>query len=119
MLRFGMPAEVMGEADGGAVAGAAAELPVAGAPEQLQIDLVGHAQARSADGVAEAFETAVDLARNRAVAIVAAVEHVMRCASGIGEAEILHQHEFGNRKTVVHFDEVDLFDRGFRISASA
>src|SRR5271163_2703768 len=69
-----------------------AELPLAGAPQQLGIDLERHAQARGADGMAEALQPAIDLTRLRAVAIEAPFANLVGSTTFVCEAEVLHRH---------------------------
>ena len=88
----------------GALAGAGATL-------QLQIHLVDHADARSADRMAEALQAAVDLAGDLAVAVVEAVEHVLHGAALGRDVEVLQRHEFGNGEAVVAFHETELLTR--------
>src|SRR5262249_7203051 len=64
-------AEIVGHADPGIL-----ELARAGPTLELQVHLVQHAQARGADRMAETLQPAVDLARDLAVGVVEAVEHV-------------------------------------------
>src|SRR3546814_8521978 len=64
------------------------ELPIAGAAAKLVIDLIGHAQARGAHRMAEAFEPAVGLARDSAAEIIFAVENVKSRAARIRQARI-------------------------------
>src|SRR3546814_1074066 len=45
------------------------------------------------------------LARHRAVAVEAAIENIESRSAGVGQAEILHRDELGNRETVVHFGQ--------------
>ena len=118
MLRLGMPPRLWVSPIAGPCPARPRSLALAGAPEQLQIDLVGHAQAGGADRMAEALQAAVDLAGNGAVAVVSAVEHVVRRPADVGEAQILHQHQLGDREAIVHLDQIDL-SRGLRMPASA
>src|SRR5215472_10656257 len=76
-------------------------LPRAGASLHLQIDLVDHAQARCADGMAEAFEPAIDLAWHLAVGVVEAVEHVFDGAAFGRDIEILHGDQLGDGEAVM------------------
>ncbi len=111
MLRLGMPPRLCVSPMDGPWPGAAAKLALARAPEQLQVDLVRHAQAAGADRMAEALETAVDLAGDGAVPVVAAIEYIVRRPADVGQSEILHQHELGDREAVVHLDQIDLLAR--------
>ena len=86
----------------------AGQLAFAGASQQLRVDLIGHAQARGADGVTETFQTAVDLARLRAVAVVAAGEDVGRRAALIGKPEILHRDKLGDGEAIVDLGQREL-----------
>src|SRR3546814_13844831 len=45
------------------------------------------------------------LARHRAVAVEAAIENIESRSAGVGQAEILHRDELGNRETVVPFGQ--------------
>src|SRR5256714_10697263 len=72
-VALGEAAEIVGEAEHGLLL----PLALAGAALHLQVHFVDHAQARSADRVAEALEAAVDLAGHLAVRVVEAVEHVL------------------------------------------
>src|SRR5215475_45244 len=65
-------------------------LALAGAALHLQIALVEHAQARGADGMAEAFEAAIDLARHLAVGIVEAVQDVLPALALAGDVQVFH-----------------------------
>src|SRR5262245_11218507 len=71
-------AQVVGQAEG-----RRPYLSLAGTPEKLRIDLVDHAQSGGAHRMPETLEAAVRLARNRAVAIVAAIENVRYGAPGV------------------------------------
>src|SRR5579862_8052506 len=68
----GRAAQIVRHADPGRF-----ELARAGAALKLQVHLVEHAQARGADGMTEAFQAAVDLARQLAVGVVEAVHDVL------------------------------------------
>src|SRR5271163_4598222 len=71
-----------------------AELALARAPQQLRIDLERHAQARRANGMTEALQPAIDLARLRAVAIEPPIADLEGSTALVREAEVLHRHEF-------------------------
>src|SRR5262249_1634832 len=75
---------------------------------QLEPHLVHHAQPARADRVTEALETAVGIHRLRAVAVEAAVEHVLPRLPARREAHVLHQHELGRREAIVHLGHADL-----------
>src|SRR3546814_12933892 len=70
--------------------------------------LVDHPQSRRADRVAEAFQPAVDLAWDGAVGVVKAVEHVAPAFAFLGDVQILHRHQLGDRETVMHLDQAQL-----------
>src|ERR1044072_3197768 len=53
------------------------ELPRAGATLELQGHLIKEAKAGSSGGVAEAFESAIDLTGNLTIGVVEAVHHVL------------------------------------------
>ncbi len=110
-------AEIMGEPD----ARQFLALALAGAALQLQIHLVDHPQPRRADRMAETFQPAVDLAGQGPLGVVETVEHVEDRAALGGNMQVFHGHQFGHGKTVMHFDQVDLFagvgDPGFAIGA--
>src|SRR5215510_5678939 len=78
-------AEIVGEAENRLLLA----LALAGAALHLEIKLVEHAEARGADGMAEAFEAAIDLAGKRAAGIEDAVHDVADRAALRREAEIL------------------------------
>ena len=59
----------------------------------------------------EAFETAVDLARQLAVRVVETVHDIAPPLAFAADVEVFHRHEFGNGETVVHFGEAHLFAR--------
>ena len=59
------PAEVLGEAQR-----RAGQLPLAGTPQKLGVDLIDHAQTGGTDRMAEALQATVGLARHRAIAVV-------------------------------------------------
>src|SRR5262245_33634327 len=63
------------------------ELAGAGAALELQVHLVEHAQARGADRMAEALQAAVDLAGDRAIGVVEAVEHVFPALTGLRDVQ--------------------------------
>src|SRR5689334_15877241 len=65
-------------------------LALAGAALHLQVHLVDHAQARGADGVAEALEAAVDLAGHLAVRVVETVEDVLDGTPFGRDVQVLH-----------------------------
>src|SRR5215467_12774020 len=92
-------AEIVGHADPGIL-----ELARAGPALELQIHLVEHAQARGADRMAGALQPAVDLARDLAVGVVEAVEHVLPALARLGDVQVLHGHELGDREAVMHFE---------------
>src|SRR5690606_23297170 len=73
---IGHPAQVMRQANA-----RIGQLPLAGSPLQLVIDLIGHAQARGCNRMAEAFEPAVDLAGQAAIPVEKAIEDVMHRAT--------------------------------------
>ena len=82
-------------------------------PQKLQIDFICHAQACRTDRMAEAFQAAVDLAGYRAIPIIAAVAYVVGCTTFVRQSQIFHQHKLGDRKAIVHFDQVDGASRIF------
>ena len=103
-LRLGMPPRLCVSPSAGEP-----QLPLAGAAEQLQVDLVGHAQAGRADRVAEALQARRRSGRgSRRRGRSGRRARRARRAPGIGEPEILHQHQLGDREAVVHFHQVDL-----------
>ena len=73
--------------------------------------------------MAEAFQSAVDLARDLSIGIVEALKHVLHCSSLGRDVEVLQGHEFGDGKAVVTFDKADLLarsvDAGLAIGASS
>src|ERR1700678_200207 len=77
-------------------------------PEQLVIDFIHHAQARRGDRMTEAFEAAIDLAREPAIAIVESIQNVAHGPPLVRQEQILHGHELGNRQAVIHLDEAEL-----------
>jgi hypothetical protein len=81
------------------------------AAEQLQIVLVDHPDAGSADRMAEALEAAVDLAGQGAVSIEEAVEHVFPAFAGFGDVQVLHGDHLSHREAIVHFEQTDLLAR--------
>lgn len=91
--------------------------------EELKIHLVDHAKPRSADGMAETFESTVDLAGDRAVMVVEAVQDIAGGLAARGDAEIFHRDEFGDREAIVDFHHGDLFagmgDASLGVSALA
>src|SRR5215212_8519649 len=76
-------AEIVGHADARILELARPRLAL-----QLQVHLVEHAQARSADRMAEALQPAVDLAGDLAVGVVEAVEHVFPALAGLGDVQV-------------------------------
>ena len=54
--------------------------------------------------MAEALEAAVDLAGDRAIGVVEAVEHVLPALAGLGDVQVLHGHEFGDGETVMDLE---------------
>ena len=71
------------------------DLPRARLAAQLEPHLVHHAEPARADRVAEALEPAVGIHRLRAVAVEAAVEHVLPALPARREAHVLHQDQLG------------------------
>ena len=69
---------------------------------QLQPALEEHPQARRADGVSEALESAVRVDRQVAVEVERAGEDLLVRGAACAEAEVLHQDELGRREAVVH-----------------
>ena len=71
--------------------------------------------------MAEALESAVDLAGHLAVGVVEAVEHVLDGAALGRDVQILHGDELRHREAVVHLDQAQLVaglvDAGLRIGA--
>ena len=61
--------------------------------------------------MAEALEAAVDLAGDLAVGVVEAVEHVLPALAGLGDVQVLHGHQLGDREAVVHLEHRDLVAR--------
>src|SRR5258705_3951029 len=68
-------------------------LALAGAAVHLQVHLIDHAQAGSADRMAETFQAAVDLAGDLPVRIVKSVEHILDGAALGRGMPILHGDE--------------------------
>ncbi|CFO04561.1 Uncharacterised protein [Bordetella pertussis] len=58
--------------------------------------------------MAEAFPAAVYLAGQRPVGIEAAVEHAAPGRAGLGQADVLQRHQFGDREAVVQFGQAEL-----------
>ena len=56
----------------------------------------------------EAFQAAVHLARNLAVAVVEPVQDVGHGTALFRQEQIFHRHEFGDREAVVNLDEAEL-----------
>jgi hypothetical protein len=52
------------------------QLSVARAAQKLAINLICHPQARSTNRMAEAFQSAIGLARHRAIVVIAAIQYV-------------------------------------------
>ena len=57
---------------------------------------VGLRQSRSADRVAEAFQPTIELARDRTVLVISAIQDIGRGTAFVSQAENFHDHEFGN-----------------------
>jgi len=104
-------AQIVRESKCRTVSRSTAQLPFPRATQQLQVNFIRHAQAGGTDRMTETFQAAVNLTGDRTVAIVATIEHIVRRASHIGQPQVLHEHEFRNRETIVDFDQVDLFPR--------
>src|SRR5690606_26952676 len=86
-------------------------LALAGTALHLQIELVEHAQAGGTDRMAEAFQPAVDLAGQAAVAVVETVHDVAPRLTLAGDEKVLHRHQLGDREAVVHLDQRKLLAR--------
>jgi hypothetical protein len=61
--------------------------------------------------VAETLEAAVDLAGHFAVGIVDAVEHVSDRLTVLGQEQVLHGDQLGDREAVVHLGHADFAAR--------
>src|SRR5688572_3121140 len=59
----------------------------------------------------EALETAVDLAGDLAVGVVEAVEHVAPALAGLGDVQVFHGHELGDREAVMDLEHRDFVAR--------
>ncbi len=57
----------------------------------------------------EAFQAAINLARDFAVRVIEAVHHIIDRSPLVRDIEILHRHQFGNGETVMNFKHADLF----------
>ena len=84
-------------------------LSFTGQAVKLQIHLVQHSEARSTNGMAEAFQAAVDLAGYIAVMVEYPVHHIAPGPAALGDMQIFHGNQFRDGKAVVHLHHADLF----------
>src|SRR5437773_3741933 len=84
------------------------DLPRPGLATELEPHLVHHAEPARPDRVAEALEPAVGVHRLRALAVEAAVQHVLPRLAARREAHVLHEDELRRREAVVHLGHADL-----------
>src|SRR3546814_10291466 len=82
-------------------------LAFASTAEQLKVIFVDHANARGADRVTEALQPSIDLARDRAIGIEAAIQNILPPLAFLRDQEIFHRLELGNRKAVVDFHQTE------------
>src|SRR5437773_1038043 len=84
------------------------DLPRPGLATELEPHLVHHAEPARPDRVAEALEPAVGVHRLRALAVEAAVQHVLPRLAARREAHVLHEDELRRREAVVYLGHADL-----------
>ena len=76
---------------------------------KLQVHLIQHSQARSPNGMAETFQTAVDLTGDLAVTIEDPIHHIAPGPTPFGKVQIHKGNQLRDGKTVVNLHHTDLF----------
>src|SRR3546814_15186563 len=86
-------------------------LAFASTAEQLKVIFVDHANARGADRATEALQTSIDLARDRAIGIEAAIQNILPPLTFLRDQAIFARHEPGHPQAVVDFLQTDSIGR--------